>query len=206
MRIDAHVTFQKPTYLPEVLWPRLESNRFDGCIAVQPEPDFWVLDFDFVRGAVLRISNLTELDEAQRNSKFRGVSSQGEHSLEFFRELERRNLTAEINTDPQRLGEIFEAVPDLRVVTLARPGLPLLNPNLYVKLAGLTGPAVEYKPLVEEMLDTFGPERILFGSNWPECRPWKLTLATFTQALGPRTMEVRSEMLGGTAARAYGLV
>ena len=34
---------------------------------------------------------------------------------------------------------------------------------------------------------------------------WKRVLAAFTQALGPQSLEVREQLLGGTAARFYNL-
>lgn len=216
MRIDAHVMFRKPTYLPEVLWPRLDSNRFDACIAVQRQPGDeeadWLLqiaaEHTFIRGVVLCADSLPRLDELQRHSHFRGIFSTGGHSLDFYRELGRRDIPLDINTDPMTLQRVLDAVPDLRTMVPARAGLPAAYPRLHVKLAGLTGPAEQHKPLVDEIFPAFGPERILFGSNWPDCLSagtWKQTLATFTQAIGPRTMNVRSLMLGDNAAVFYKL-
>jgi L-fuconolactonase len=58
-------------------------------------------------------------------------------------------------------------------------------------------------------LGAFGPGRLMFASNWPFCLEatdaWKKVLATFTQALGAQTMEVRAKILGETAARVYRL-
>jgi predicted TIM-barrel fold metal-dependent hydrolase len=48
----------------------------------------------------------------------------------------------------------------------------------------------------------------MFGSDWPNGLPaatWKATLAAFTQAIGAQPIEVREELLGGTAARVYRL-
>jgi L-fuconolactonase len=66
----------------------------------------------------------------------------------------------------------------------------------------------EARPYVRHALALFGPARLMFGSDWPNGLPgctWKTNLAAFTQAIGAQPIEVREELLGGTAARAYGL-
>jgi L-fuconolactonase len=58
------------------------------------------------------------------------------------------------------------------------------------------------------VLDAFGPARVMFGSDWPVCllaasyagvtsAAWELTAAL--------TSEEQALVLGGTAARVYGL-
>jgi len=57
-------------------------------------------------------------------------------------------------------------------------------------------------------LTLFGPDRLMFGSDWPVCLlagTWKEVLAAFTQAVGPLPLEDRSRILGETAARFYRL-
>ena len=48
----------------------------------------------------------------------------------------------------------------------------------------------------------------MFGSDWPASLPdhtWKENLALFTQSIGAQTIEVREQLLGGTAARFYAI-
>jgi predicted TIM-barrel fold metal-dependent hydrolase len=48
----------------------------------------------------------------------------------------------------------------------------------------------------------------MFGSEWPVRLPdvtWKESLAAFTQAIGANPIEVREQLLGGTAAAFYSL-
>jgi L-fuconolactonase len=48
----------------------------------------------------------------------------------------------------------------------------------------------------------------MYGSDWPSYLPvgtWKEALAAFTQAIGAQPIEVRDELLGGTAIRFYRL-
>jgi L-fuconolactonase len=81
------------------------------------------------------------------------------------------------------------------------------RPNVYCKLSGLTL-FNEPRPFVQRALSLFGPGRLMFGSDWPNGLPqytWKAALAVFTQAIGPQPVEVREQLLGGTAARVYRL-
>ena len=80
-------------------------------------------------------------------------------------------------------------------------------PNVYCKLSGLRRFA-DPRPRVRLALSLFGPGRLMFGSDWPNGLPdhtWKASLALFTQSIGAQTIEVREELLGGTAARVYGV-
>jgi L-fuconolactonase len=57
-------------------------------------------------------------------------------------------------------------------------------------------------------LKLFGPDRLMFGSDWPVCRlvgSWKQVLAAFTQACGPVRQAEREKILGGTAVSFYRL-
>jgi L-fuconolactonase len=68
--------------------------------------------------------------------------------------------------------------------------------------------AERLRPFVQHVLSLFGPDRLMFGSDWPVCTPagtWKEVLAAFTQAIGPQSMEVRETLLGGTAGKFYGI-
>lgn len=82
------------------------------------------------------------------------------------------------------------------------------------KLSGLiTEAAVSWcvddlRPYVDVALDTFGPERLIWGSDWPlvELRGgyaawWETTV----ELLSPLAEHQRAAILGGNAARVYGL-
>jgi len=54
------------------------------------------------------------------------------------------------------------------------------------------------RPFVQHALAVFGPERLMFGSEWPLRLPdvtWKESLAAFTQSIGARSLEVREQLL-----------
>ena len=88
-------------------------------------------------------------------------------------------------------------------------------PQVFCKISGLLTEveqlpwsAAPLRPFVQHALALFGPERLMFGSEWPVRLPdvtWKESLAAFTQALGAHSMEVREQLLGETARRFYGI-
>jgi L-fuconolactonase len=125
---------------------------------------------------------------------------------------------------------VAEAHPDLRLVIdhLAKPPFrgegwdgwvdalrrAAEYPRVYGKVSGLdtaAGPAWtvnELRPAWEVALDAFGPERLLFGTDWPVCR----LVSTYGQVVTAAMMLVaelspseQDRVLGGTAIEVYGL-
>ncbi|MET9504218.1 amidohydrolase family protein [Streptomyces sp. NPDC006622] len=87
-------------------------------------------------------------------------------------------------------------------------------PNTVCKLSGMVTEAdrpwsvKDLKPYADTVLDAFGPERLMFGSDWPVCR---LT-ATYAEVGGAAgelmaglSPAERREVFAGTALRTYGL-
>lgn len=87
--------------------------------------------------------------------------------------------------------------------------------RLHVKISGLitetdwnTWSSAQLQPYVQHVWKCFGPDRCMFGSDWPVCLQagtWKQVLAAFTQALGPVPKEIRAGVMGANAARFYKL-
>lgn len=87
--------------------------------------------------------------------------------------------------------------------------------STYCKLSGLVTEAAQdwtpndLKPYVDHLLATFGPSRLIWGSDWPVCTlasshdRWVDTTDTLLQDL---TAEDRAAILGGNATKAYQLV
>jgi L-fuconolactonase len=87
-------------------------------------------------------------------------------------------------------------------------------PNVTVKLSGLVTEAptdwmpTDLAPYVSTLLDTFGPDRTMFGSDWPVCLMTAsyddvLTAAEqLTAGLSPTEADA---VFGGTASRVYGI-
>jgi L-fuconolactonase len=151
-----------------------------------------------------------------------------------LRELARRGIPYDLLLRPQHLKivpRVAEKVPGLRLVIdhIAKPPIAARSmdgwaedmatmakiPNLYCKLSGMiteadpSGWKAEHlRPYVAHVLNLFGPDRLMFGSDWPVCTlagSWKEVLAAFTQAVGPQPIDVREKLLGGTAERFYSL-
>ncbi len=149
-------------------------------------------------------------------------------------ELARRGVPYDLLLRPVHLRlvpEIAERVPGLRMVIdhLAKPRIAKGElegwagdlaraaevTEVYCKLSGMvteadlrTWKAQDLAPYVAHALAVFGPERCMFGSDWPVCRlagSWKQVLAAFTQACGPLPQETRDWLLGETAIWFYGL-
>lgn len=90
-----------------------------------------------------------------------------------------------------------------------------IEPNVAVKLSGLVTEAdhdawtaSQLRPYADVLIEQFGPERIMFGSDWPVCllaSSYDLWVSTATALTAALTEAERAEIFGGTAARWYGL-
>jgi L-fuconolactonase len=169
------------------------------------------------------------LDECRQYPKFRGVFHPFAQSVPSgLGELVRRGLTLDLQvTRLAQAAEIASRFPGLPV-SIAHLGSPHLAagsddwargiaglarfPQIFCKASDLIHltpspwKGADLRPLVQHVLAAFSPARVMFGSGWPRGLPghiWKETLAAFTQAIGAQSMEVREELLGGTAAQFY---
>ena len=125
---------------------------------------------------------------------------------------------------------IIEAHPDLAIVIdhAAKPAIAagmwepwagLLraaskSPKVRCKLSGLPNEAGPdwtidtLRPYVDHVFECFGPDRIMWGSDWPVVelgggyKRWRAATVALLQHLAP---EERDAVLGGTARRFYGL-
>lgn len=172
------------------------------------------------------------LDEYQRHPKFRGVYWRFDSGLvpPGIEEVARRGLTLDmpprLNLVP-RIAERWPQMP-IAIAHLGRPSLATQPfdewagalesaakyPQVHGKISGLITDAPtrwtaeQFRPYVSHALNTFGPARIMYGSDWPAYLPtgtWKEALAAFTQSVGALPMEIREQLLGATASRFYRL-
>jgi predicted TIM-barrel fold metal-dependent hydrolase len=88
-------------------------------------------------------------------------------------------------------------------------------PNVSCKLSGMVTEAdwsawtpADLAPYVDHVIDVFGPERLMVGSDWPVC----LLAATYDEVLGATrdlldglSPDERANVFGGTATVVYGL-
>jgi L-fuconolactonase len=89
------------------------------------------------------------------------------------------------------------------------------RPHVSCKLSGLVTEADfdrwtedDLRPYVETVLEAFGPERLMFGSDWPVCAVaatyarWAGVVRQYISAL---SADEQKAILGGNAVRFYGL-
>jgi len=88
-------------------------------------------------------------------------------------------------------------------------------PNVYCKLSGLVTEADwrgwtidDLRPYVEEALASFGPSRLMFGSDWPVCElagSYDRVVGAMRDLTGSLSESERDAIYGGTAAQFYRL-
>jgi L-fuconolactonase len=88
-------------------------------------------------------------------------------------------------------------------------------PNVLAKLSGLVTEAdwsawteAQMRPYLDVAFDSFGPERLMIGSDWPVCTlaaGYDRTLALVTDYLEDRPSAEKDAVLGGNAARFWRL-
>ena len=90
------------------------------------------------------------------------------------------------------------------------------HPNVYCKLSGMITEANlqkwkpdDLRPYVESVLEDFGPDRVMFGSDWPVCLlagSYDQVIDALTVILAPRLDEASTAaVFGNNAARFYKL-
>jgi L-fuconolactonase len=86
------------------------------------------------------------------------------------------------------------------------------RPNIVCKLSGLVTEARQdwsvdhLRPYVSHLLEVFGPERLLWGSDWPVVNlagGYDLWRDATQQLIASLSQPERQAVLGGTAARVY---
>jgi L-fuconolactonase len=87
-------------------------------------------------------------------------------------------------------------------------------PTVRAKVSGLdtaAGPGwtvEELKPAFDVALEAFGPDRLLFGSDWPVCRlvsSYGEVVRATEQLIGGLSSREQVRIMGGTATEVYGL-
>ena len=153
----------------------------------------------------------------------RGVAAVGRAGLAYDLLVRARELPA--------ARALVSALPDVRFVVdhLAKPAIrngsdPAWTeavgsfqglPNVWWKVSGLVTEAdwqawrpPDLQPFVDRILEIAGPDRLLFGSDWPVCllaAPYDVVLSTARSLIAGLSASEQSAILGGTAAAVYGL-
>jgi L-fucono-1,5-lactonase len=158
-----------------------------------------------------------------REDVVRGIGAVGSAGLIYDLLVRPRELPAAL--------ALARRLPDMRFVIdhLAKPPIAAgeLEPwsgriapfreldHVACKLSGMVTEAdwsswtpADLQPYVDHVLDTFGPDRLLFGSDWPVCllaASYGEVVAAARETLGGLSDSERAKVFGGTAAASYGL-
>ena len=151
-----------------------------------------------------------------------GLSAMATHGLVFDALVRESQLPAIV--------QLAERFPALSIV-LDHAGKPIVDgppsmiwrdamgvladhPNTSVKLSGLlteapvgSGPEI-LRPYIDRLLEAFGPDRILWGSDWPVLNlagSYQAWTAMTEALIGGLSTPARQAVWGGTAARIYGI-
>ena len=203
--VVGYIPLERPDWAASRLATLQQRDKFVGIrnlIHDQPDPD-WLLRPDVADG--LRL-----LEDA--NVPF--------------------DLVAVLPRHLEHVDYLSEQFPDLRIVIdhLAKPPVKAAetepwttlirraaaNPRVYAKVSGLY-PAVgdwsahgpdDLRPWIDRALETFGPERLMIGSDWPIAvlaggydHVWQ----NLVQVITDYGAEVSRAVLGRTAVAFYGL-
>ena len=87
--------------------------------------------------------------------------------------------------------------------------------NIHCKLSGMVTEAdwknwkpADLKPYVDTALEAFGPQRCMFGSDWPVCElagSYEIVFSALNEVLGEISTTEQNQIFGETAKRFYGL-
>ena len=157
------------------------------------------------------------------------------HVIRHFELLAAAQFPVDLQANPRHLpyiSELLERVPSLRAVVdhLAKPPISegvlepwgaymrqiAAYPNTMCKLSGMvpeqldapwSGKAI--RPFARSVVDAFGKQRVMFGSDWPVClfsATYDQVVELFEYCLGEDwTEEEKTAVFGDNAARFYGL-
>jgi len=203
-RVDAQHSFAPPQQGPDWYGKILVRNKFAGSIYTPTEGSLHdalalAAQYPYIRRVVptLHPDQLAGLPAHPLISSVHLTRP----APEALAELQRRRLAPEI--DVQHWPFQFDGP----LALIGIPDAEKLPPNVYIKLTGFRLPVTaQQRQKLQKMLQLPGPERILFASGWPHGGgTWKETLAAFTQCLGAQSIELREQILGGTARAFYRL-
>lgn len=158
-----------------------------------------------------------------RPDVLRGIAAVGRAGLAYDLLVRARELPA--------ARAIVSALPDVRFVIdhLAKPAIRAGSdpawaaavgafqgpPNAWWKLSGLVTEAnwqtwrpADLLPYVDRVLAVVGPDRLVFGSDWPVCllaAPYDVVVATARQLIAALSPSEQAAVLGSNAVEVYRL-
>ena len=165
----------------------------------------------------------TDDDYMLRDDFNRGIASLEDFDLCYDILIFERHLPQTIRLVDRHPDQVFIldhiAKPKIKSTELSpwRENLRELagRPNVYCKISGMVTEAdwkhwtaAQLRPYIDVALDAFGPDRLMFGTDWPVClvastyERWHRFVAECTESLAPAEQD---RIMGLTAVEAYGL-
>lgn len=155
-------------------------------------------------------------------------------AIRGLKEVAARGLTYDLLVRPQHLKYVpplAEKVPGLRMVVdhIAKPPIATGEmepwatdiaavaaiPSIYCKVSGMVTEAdhtrwkvEDLKPYVARVVELFGFDRLMWGSDWPVCllaASYERVLSSTLEALGPISQDDMAKFLGRNAKEFYRL-
>jgi L-fuconolactonase len=152
-----------------------------------------------------------------------------------LRELAKRGLRYDLLVKQREwkyIVPVADAVPDLPLVIdhIAKPSIANQQfddwaaamkvaasiPRMHIKISGMVTEAAanwkpkDLKPYVDKVLELFGTERVMFGSDWPVCllaaRSYEDVFEAVQSCLAGLSEAEKARVMGENARRFYGLV
>ena len=157
-----------------------------------------------------------------------------EDVLRGLEQLAQRDIPYDLVVHPRHLrcvSIVAERLPRLRMVVdhIAKPPIALGTregwdrdmaviagyPQVYCKLSGMITEAdpknwkpSDLRPYVNYVVELFGLDRVMYGSDWPVCRlagSYEQVFQALIEALGPLGARDRARVFGQNACRFYGI-
>ena len=180
-----------------------DNSKFVGIRHVtQDEPD----DDFIVRPEILRGLEVLQKHAVPFDLLF--YTKHLRHAAQLARELPELPMVVDHISKPKIKDGIIEGwEADIRKAAEA--------PNVFCKLSGMITEAdwqswkpADLKPYVEIALEAFGPERCMFGSDWPVCElagSYEQVHSALVEVLGPLSESENARIFGETAREFYNL-
>lgn len=168
---------------------------------VQDEPDDFLLQSNFCRGiSLLKEHNLTYdilIYEHQLPAAVQFVEKFPDQPFVLDHMAKPRIKEGEIENWKQGIKELAQ------------------HPKVYCKLSGMVTEAdwngwqkKDFKPYLDVIFETFGADRLMFGSDWPVCTlaaDYSEVYSIIHEYISSYSAEKQEMILGGTAQQFYNL-
>jgi L-fuconolactonase len=177
----------------------------------------------YLKGIRHQVHDEEDKEWVAREDVIRGIKAVGEAGLVYDLLPKEPELPACIKA--------VDANPNMRFVVdhIAKPRIAMgemepwtalmtqmaQRPNVMCKLSGMVTEAdwqawkpADLKPYVEKVLELFGEDRVLFGSDWPVCllaAEYSGVKGALEEVLGKISGNTRAKIFGGNASKLYKL-